>query len=74
MRILGIFFLLLLSLCGMAQQPKALKEYVIKAWDDFQVSEQDTAKAILIHRERVAKYIKSQDKTAKEALQENAVV
>lgn len=71
MRILGTVFLLLLSLCGMAQQPKALKEYVIKAWDDFQVSEQDTAKAILIHRERVAKYIKSQDKTAKEALQEN---
>ncbi|WP_455510169.1 TlpA family protein disulfide reductase [Butyricimonas paravirosa] len=71
MKIVGIILGLLLSLPGMAQQSEALKAYVVKTWKEFKVPEEEAVKMILVQREQVTKYIKSHDKFAKEAMQEN---
>ena len=59
MRLIGIIFLLFVSLSGMAQQAETLKEYVTKRWEDFKVPEKEAAKAILAEREQIARYIKA---------------
>ena len=47
MKLIGIVFLLFVSLSGMAQQAETLKEYVTKRWEDFKVPEKEAAKAVL---------------------------
>ena len=70
MKLIGIVFLLFVSLSGMAQQAETLKEYVTKRWEDFKVPEKEAAKAILAEREQIARYIKANG-ASMEAVQEN---
>ncbi|MBC5622831.1 TlpA disulfide reductase family protein [Butyricimonas hominis] len=70
MKLIGIVFLLFVSLSGMAQQAETLKEYVTKRWEDFKVPEKEVAKAILAEREQIARYIKANG-ASREAVQEN---
>lgn len=71
MKILGIIVVLLFSLGVRAQQADTLKAHVVKTWEEFQVPDQAAAKAVLDQRERLAKYIRSRDKAASAAVQEN---
>ena len=58
MKIAGIIFLLFVSLSGMAQQAESSKEYVIKAWNEFQLPEKGAIKAILAQRDQITRYLK----------------
>ena len=57
MKIAGIIFLLFVSLSGMAQQAESPKEYVIKAWNEFQLPEKGAIKAILAQRDQITRYL-----------------
>ena len=70
MKIAGIIFLLFVSLSGMAQQAESPKEYVIKAWNEFQLPEKGAIKAILAQRDQITRYLKANN-AAVEAEQEN---
>ena len=70
MKIAGIIFLLFVSLSGMAQQAESPKEYVIKAWNEFQLPEKGAIKAILAQRDQIIRYLKANN-AAVEAEQEN---
>ena len=70
MKIAGIIFLLFVSLSGMAQQAESSKEYVIKAWNEFQLPEKGAIKAILARRDQITRYLKVNN-AAVEAEQEN---
>ena len=70
MKIAGIIFLLFVSLSGMAQQAESSKEYVIKAWNEFQLPEKGAIKAILAQRDQITRYLKANN-AAVEAEQEN---
>ena len=70
MKIAGIIFLLFVSLSGMAQQVESQKEYVIKAWNEFQLPEKGAIKAILAQRDQITRYLKANN-AAVEAEQEN---
>ena len=70
MKIAGIIFLLFVSLSGMAQQAESSKEYVIKAWNEFQLPEKGAIKAILAQRDQITRYLKVNN-AAVEAEQEN---
>ena len=59
MKIAGIIFLLFVSLSGMAQQAESPKEYVIKAWNEFQLPEKGAIKAILAQRDQITRYLKA---------------
>lgn len=63
MKLIGIVFLLFLSLSGMAQQANPLKEEVIKRWEAIELPEKETAKAILARREEIARYLKANQAT-----------